>query len=51
MPPLEPSDPTRIASYALVSRLGSGATGIVYEATRDDGLSVALKVIRRELAD
>jgi hypothetical protein len=31
--------------------LGSGATGIVYEATRDDGLSVALKVIRRELAD
>ena len=34
-----------------MSRLGSGATGIVYEATRDDGLVVALKVIRRELAD
>ena len=51
MSPLESSDPVRIASYTLVSRLGSGATGIVYEATRDDGLSVALKVIRRELAD
>jgi serine/threonine protein kinase len=51
MSPLESSDPTRIASYTLVSRLGSGATGIVYEATRDDGLAVALKVIRRELAD
>jgi serine/threonine protein kinase len=48
---LESSDPIRIASYTLVSRLGSGATGIVYEATRDDGLAVALKVIRRELAD
>jgi hypothetical protein len=51
MSPLESSDPVRIASYTLVSRLGSGATGIVYEATRDDGLAVALKVIRRELAD
>jgi serine/threonine protein kinase len=51
MSSLESSDPTRIASYTLVSRLGSGATGIVYEATRDDGLPVALKVIRRELAD
>lgn len=51
MLPLDSSDPVNIGRYSIVARLGAGATGIVYEASRDDGKRVALKVIRKELAD
>jgi serine/threonine-protein kinase len=41
----------RIGRYRLQTRLGEGAVGIVYRAVRvDDGLEVALKVLRAELS-
>jgi serine/threonine protein kinase len=41
----------RLGSYRIEERLGDGAVGIVYRATRQpDGETVALKVLRRELA-
>jgi serine/threonine protein kinase len=42
----------RLGSYLIEERLGDGAVGIVYRATREpDGETVALKLLRRELAD
>jgi serine/threonine protein kinase len=51
MAALEISDPTSIGPYKLISRLGAGATGIVFEGIHLDGRRAAIKVIRRELAD
>ncbi len=42
---------TRIGRYEIGRRLGVGAMGAVYEATRtDDGTSVAIKVLNAALA-
>jgi serine/threonine protein kinase len=51
MAPLESVDPSSIGGYELVKRLGTGATGIVYEGVNSEGKRAAIKVIRRELAD
>jgi serine/threonine-protein kinase len=46
---LQPGE--RLGPYRLGERLGEGAVGVVIKAVREpDGLSVALKVLRRELA-
>ena len=39
-----------VGPYRLDERLGQGATGVVYCATRDDGERVALKLLRPERA-
>jgi hypothetical protein len=49
--PLRPSDPARLGAYELVGRLGEGGMGTVYLARAPAGALVALKVIRRDLAD
>jgi serine/threonine protein kinase len=51
MEPLTQSDPRRIANYTILARLGAGASGIVYAARDAQGMDVALKVLRPELAD
>jgi len=48
---LRTNDPVRIGSYSLTGRLGAGGFGTVYAASGDDGVDVALKVLRPELAD
>lgn len=48
---LRDNDPKNIDGYAIVSRLGEGATGVVFRAIQSDGLNVALKVLRVELAN
>lgn len=46
---LEPGD--RIATFVLDEKLGEGAVGVVYRATRDsDGEVVALKILKKQLA-
>lgn len=42
-------DPRWVGSYQLVSRLGAGATGVVFEAMSSDGNRVALKVLHESL--
>ncbi len=49
--PLEDSDPREFAGYEVLSRLGEGGSGIVYEARDADGSRVALKVLHAELAE
>ncbi len=49
--PLSSSDPRRIGSYRVVSRLGAGAMGRAYLAVDRVGRYVALKVIRSEYAE
>jgi serine/threonine protein kinase len=49
--PLNPTDPVGVGSYRFVSRLGSGATGVVYRALGPNGIDVAVKLLRPELAD
>ncbi|WP_239376371.1 bifunctional serine/threonine-protein kinase/ABC transporter substrate-binding protein [Frankia sp. Cj5] len=53
MPPsgLLAEDPERIGSYVLLGRLGAGGMGVVYRAEDPQGLVVALKVIRSDIAD
>lgn len=51
MEPLHPSDPSRIAGYRLLGRLGAGGMGVVYLGRTDDAALAAVKVIRAEYAD
>jgi eukaryotic-like serine/threonine-protein kinase len=43
--------PPRVGTYTVVRPLGEGAHGIVYEARAEDGASVALKTLRREVVE
>jgi serine/threonine protein kinase len=51
MEPLATSDPTEVAGYRLLGRLGAGGMGVVYLAFTPGGRPVALKVVRPELGD
>ncbi|GLW47174.1 hypothetical protein Stsp02_28360 [Streptomyces sp. NBRC 14336] len=46
--PLIPSDPSRIAAFRLLRRLGAGGMGVVYLGRDSDGTLAAVKVIRGE---
>ncbi len=48
--PLQDTDPSWVGAYRLQARLGAGGMGVVYLATTQDGRSVALKVLRPEMA-
>ncbi|MET7679121.1 protein kinase [Streptomyces sp. NPDC005423] len=50
MDKLETGDPHRIGGYRLLARLGAGGMGRVYLARSDRGRTVAVKLVRRELA-
>ncbi|GAA2272189.1 MULTISPECIES: protein kinase domain-containing protein [Kitasatospora] len=51
MEPLEANDPEAIGPYRLVARLGAGGMGRVYLARSAGGRTVAVKVVRSELAE
>ncbi|MFJ9626365.1 PQQ-binding-like beta-propeller repeat protein [Streptomyces sp. NPDC101175] len=51
MKPLRPEDPQQLGPYRLVARLGTGGMGRVYLATSAAGRTVAVKVIRPEMAE
>jgi len=46
--PLRSSDPSRIAEFRLLRRLGAGGMGVVYLGRTDSGALAAVKVIRGE---
>jgi Protein kinase domain len=48
---LQPGDPQQVGKYRLLNRLGTGGMGRVYLGESPDGLMVAVKLIRLELAD
>jgi serine/threonine protein kinase len=45
------SDPRSLGGYEIISRLGDGASGVVFKAKDVNGAHVAIKVLRSELAD
>ncbi|MGW2632625.1 serine/threonine-protein kinase [Streptomyces chattanoogensis] len=51
MAPLRAGDPQRIGDYRLIARLGEGGMGTVFLARSDRGRTVAVKLVRGELAD
>ncbi|WUO73425.1 serine/threonine-protein kinase [Streptomyces canus] len=51
MQPLHPEDPEQLGPYRPVARLGAGGMGRVYLATSSAGRTVAVKVIRPEMAE
>jgi predicted Ser/Thr protein kinase len=48
--PLRPGDPRSLGGYELIARLGEGGMGAVFLGRRDDGLLVAVKIIKPEYA-
>ncbi|MFF0445885.1 serine/threonine-protein kinase [Streptomyces sp. NPDC004609] len=50
MDQLVPGDPQHIGGYRLLARLGAGGMGQVYLARSDRGRTVAVKLVRQELA-
>ncbi|MGW7574185.1 serine/threonine-protein kinase [Streptomyces sp. NPDC054765] len=50
MAPLGAQDPRRIGDYHLIGRLGEGGMGRVFLARSDRGRTVAVKLVRAELA-
>ncbi|TDD88294.1 serine/threonine protein kinase, partial [Actinomadura darangshiensis] len=48
--PLHPEDPPRVGPYRLDGRLGAGGQGVVYLGYAGDGVPVAVKLLREELA-
>ncbi|MET7639385.1 serine/threonine-protein kinase [Streptomyces sp. NPDC005438] len=50
MEPLLPEDPTWIGDYRLLGRLGVGGMGRVYLARSEGGRTVAVKLVKAELA-
>ncbi|MGJ5754407.1 serine/threonine protein kinase [Streptomyces puniciscabiei] len=51
MDKLGAGDPQRIGGYRLLARLGAGGMGHVYLARSDRGRTVAVKLVREELAE
>ncbi|MEV6393955.1 serine/threonine-protein kinase [Streptomyces sp. NPDC051907] len=51
MEPLAPGDPQHIGEYRLLARLGAGGMGQVFLARSDRGRTVAVKLVRGELAE
>lgn len=47
---LSPEDPRTLGAYRLLARLGAGGMGRVYLARSDRGRTVAVKLVRPELA-
>ncbi|GLF97497.1 hypothetical protein SYYSPA8_24390 [Streptomyces yaizuensis] len=50
MEPLKPGDPSTVAGFRLLGRLGAGGMGVVHLARSPGGALVALKLIRAEHA-
>ncbi|TQF03030.1 PQQ-binding-like beta-propeller repeat protein [Kitasatospora acidiphila] len=50
MKPLEPGDPLRLGPYTLQGRLGTGGMGAVYLGRSAGGRTVAVKLVRPDLA-
>jgi serine/threonine protein kinase len=48
--PLRPNDPRQLGPYELVGRLGEGGMGTVFLARSPQGVLVAVKVVRADLA-
>ena len=51
MEKLGAADPQRIGAYRLLARLGAGGMGQVFLARSDRGRTVAVKLVRQELAE